>query len=416
MKHLDLFSGYGGFSIACERLGIETIGFSEIEKNANAVLNYHYPNIKNYGNISEITNLPDFDLLTGGSPCQDLSVAGKQKGLSGERSGLFFQFIRLLKEKQPANFIWENVKGTISSQNGWDFARVQIEMAESGYGFQWQVLNAKYFGVPQSRQRVFVIGHLGGKCPREIFFEQTDGGKNLRELTKNASQCYRVYDSEGIACTQASQAGGVGAKTGLYTINPKMQNYKLNDVAPTITASCHKEPPCFVDLSTNSSKLTEHSRAIQARYAKGYSKHSGEISGVYMIQRPRGNNVGGIKEMCPTISVNSFKDNNHLAIPVLTPDRIEKRQDGRRFKEDGEEMFTLTKQDKHGIYNGVKIRRLTPRECEKLMGLSVDWTKYGIEGKGLHELSDNARYKLCGNGVVVNVVEEIIKRLMQCQN
>jgi len=207
--------------------------------------------------------------------------------------------------------------------------------------------------LPLSRWESYKIakGHLGNECFREIFFEQEDGGKNLREFTKNASQGYRVYDQDGIACTQASQAGGVGAKTGLY----------------------------FVDLLTNSAKTTDNARAIQARYAKGYSKHSGEISGV--------------------------------AVPVLTPDRIEKRQNGRRFKEDGEPMFTLTGQDKHGIYNGFRIRRLTPRECEKLMGLPVDWTKYGIGEKGLYELSDNARYKLCGNGVVVNVVEAIMKKL-----
>lgn len=383
MKHLDLFSGYGGFTIACERYGIETIGFSEIEKNAKQVLKNRYPNIKNYGDINEITNLPDFDLLTGGSPCQDLSVAGKQKGLAGERSGLFFQFIRLLKEKQPANFIWENVKGTLSSQNGWDFARVQIEMAESGYAFQWQVLNAKYFGVPQSRQRVFVIGHLGNECRREIFFKQEDGGKNLRELTQNASQGYRVYDQDGIACTQASQAGGVGAKTGLYAVVDDY-NHKLNSpkIIGTVrqtfgnSAKGNGQKLMFVDLSTNSAKTTDNARAIQARYAKGYLKHSGEISGV--------------------------------AVPVLTPDRIEKRQNGRRFKEDGEPMFTLTGQDKHGVYNGFKIRRLTPKECERLMGLKDDWTRYGDK-----ELSDGARYKLCGNGVVVNVVEAIIKKLMK---
>ena len=207
MKHLDTFSGYGGFTQA---VASDTIGFSEIEPHAIAVLKYHYPEIKNYGSITEINadDLPDFDLLTGGSPCQDLSVAGKQAGLGGARSGLFFQFIRILKEKQPANFIWENVKGTLSSSDGWDFARVQIEMAEAGYAFQWQVLNAKYFGVPQSRERVFVIGHLGGECAREVFFEQEDRGKNIRELTQNASQGYRLYDPDGIAVTQASNAGG----------------------------------------------------------------------------------------------------------------------------------------------------------------------------------------------------------------
>lgn len=178
IKHFDTFSGYGGFTQAVEG---DTIGFSEIEKHAIAVLKYHYPEIKNYGSIEtlDIASLSDFDLLTGGSPCQDLSVAGKQAGLAGARSGLFFRFIAVLAEKQPANFIWENVKGALSSSHGWDFARVQLEMAEAGYSFQWQVLNAKHFGVPQSRERVFAVGHHGGAGFREVFFEPEDAGKDI---------------------------------------------------------------------------------------------------------------------------------------------------------------------------------------------------------------------------------------------
>ena len=206
MKYFSLFSGVGGFELSInnvyerlldipkgggqrdeplqlqedslhttsqsnERQGATCVGFSEIDKYAISVYQYHYKNHKNHGDITQINwnTVPDFDLVVGGSPCQDLSVAGKQKGLSGARSGLFFEFVRCLKEKQPTNFIWENVKGALSSSSGWDFARVQIEFSEAGYDCEWQVLNAKDFGVPQNRERIFVVGYLRGKSRPKVF-------------------------------------------------------------------------------------------------------------------------------------------------------------------------------------------------------------------------------------------------------
>ena len=159
------------------------VGFSEIDKYAISVYQYHYQSHKNYGDISLIdwNTVPDFDLVVGGSPCQDLSVAGKGKGLVGARSGLFFEFVRCLKEKQPTNFIWENVKGALSSSSGWDFARVQIEFAEAGYDVEWQVLNAKDFGVPQNRERIFVVGHLRGKSRPKVFPITSDDRKTTPE-------------------------------------------------------------------------------------------------------------------------------------------------------------------------------------------------------------------------------------------
>ena len=201
MTHFDLFSGYGGFTLALERVyetiynqpkvdelqtqpnlpssssnllqAASTIGFSEIDKYASAVLKYRWPNIKNYGDITKIdwSEVPDFDLLTGGSPCQDLSIAGKRAGLDGERSGLFYEYMRAVKEKRPKYFIWENVKGALSSNKGFDFAAVLNEMAEAGYSLWWQVLNAKDFGVPQNRERIFVVG-FRDESAREIFFER----------------------------------------------------------------------------------------------------------------------------------------------------------------------------------------------------------------------------------------------------
>ena len=182
-KQFDLFAGYGGFTIAGERCGFQTIGFSEIDKYANAVLKYHYPLIPNFYDITKInwSEVPDFDLLTGGSPCQDLSIAGKRAGLEGSRSGLFYEYMRAVKEKKPKYFIWENVKGALSSSSGWDFGIVINEMAEAGYSLWWQVLNAKDFGVPQNRERIFVVGFRDRPAP-EVFFEPRDDRQTLQQI------------------------------------------------------------------------------------------------------------------------------------------------------------------------------------------------------------------------------------------
>lgn len=219
MRYFDAFAGAGGFLIGIEnaydnRPSAERskdlselvsdaserksnaalcVGFSEIDKYASAVLRYRFPNVKNYGNIETIdwSSVPDFDLLTGGSPCQDFSVAGKRAGLEGNRSGLFHHFIRCLIEKQPKYFIWENVKGVLSSKSGKDFAFILNSLAEAGYSLCWQVLNAKYFGVPQNRERVFVVG-IRGEGGREVFFERGDNeeidGKSKKQPNESFSQ------------------------------------------------------------------------------------------------------------------------------------------------------------------------------------------------------------------------------------
>jgi DNA (cytosine-5)-methyltransferase 1 len=378
MTHFDLFSGYGGFSLALEKVygeqdknsiqhrersrvsqcplsngnssdcqtqsrenndDIITIGFSEIDKYASSVLKYHWPNTKNYGDITKInwSEVPDFDLLTGGSPCQDLSIAGKRQGLGGARSGLYFEYMRAVREKRPKYFIWENVKGALSSNNGKDFGIVLNEMAEAGYSLWWQVLNAKDFGVPQNRERIFVVG-FRDEPAREIFFE-------------------RGYNQE------------VGSKVH----------------------------PC-----------------IDAHYYKGHSNQR-QMMEIKQLNNPTHSNdrVYGEDGLSPCL--NTMQSGNRqpfVCRPVLTPDRLEKRQNGRRFKEDGEPSFTLTSQDKHGVYLPPRIRRLTPTECERLMGLPDGWTAKGIIDEKEVEISDSQRYKLCGNGVVVNVVEEIIKNLI----
>lgn len=286
---------------------------------------------KPYGSITDIDarTLPDFDLFVGGFPCQAFSIAGKRGGFEDTRGTLIYDVLRIVKEKHPKLVLLENVKGLLSHDGGRTFKTIITSLAELGYAVEWQVLNAKNFGVPQNRERVFIIGHLGGFGGRQVF-------------------------PLGSSDTVDTQSDGQG------------------------NAYC-----------------------LQA----GGDKHRGTY--IKQLNNPTHSNNRLYGEDGISPALNTAQGGNRqpkIVKPVLTPDRIEKRQNGRRMKEDGEPSFTLTGQDKHGIYDGMKIRRLTPTECERLMGLPDGWT----EG-----VSDTQRYKLCGNGVVVNVVEEIIKRLFK---
>ena len=374
LRHFDTFSGYGGFTISAQKLGWETVGFSEVDKYANAVLEYNF-NIKNYGDITKIKgeDLPDVDIITGGSPCQDLSVAGKGAGLNGARSGLFFCFINLIKEKQPMYFVWENVKGALSSSRGWDFARVQIEMEQAGYDVWWQVINAKDFGVPQNRERIFAIGIRKGSG-REILFEQQSGSKNretreqvsstihagyykqggrdqqyINKIVNTGHDGTNIYGTDGIAPTQKALGGGQGAKTGLYAVG----SFRKKDG--------------FVEK--------EESPTISSTYYKGVQHNQGEPAVAVPTQ------IGGSKKFGNASG--------------------------------SKEAYTLRASEPNGVIEDMRIRRLTPTECERLMGLEDGLTAKGIiDGKEV-DISDTQRYKMCGNGVVVNCVDYIYKLLRQ---
>lgn len=328
---------------------------------------------------------------------------------------------QLKEEDKPTYLFIENVKNLLSVNGGWDFARLLIEMERHGYDAEWQVLNSKDFGVPQNRERCFIIGHLRGRSASKVFPIEGTDGKNSVQIIDHRDGYRRntqVFAPDGITETlDTGQGGGRGHHVAL---------------------------PCFIDLSYQETELTNKARCLQARYNKGIANHKAEVSGV--------------------------------AIPVLTPDRAEKRQNGRRFKEDGEPMFTLTGQDRHGIAIEVKeatkqgyaecrvgidsvnfsmpnsktrrgrvgqeiantldtscnqgifvqvseeltvyavwyekyqcyiaIRKLTPKECFRLQGWSDDYFE-----KAQFVNSDSQLYKQAGNGVTVTVIEAIARKM-----
>lgn len=217
MKYLSLFSGIGGFELgiikAYEKLCIKNkkqkskrvrdkkrqcgklsdnsstrftcIGYSEIDKYAIQIYEKHFKH-KNWGDVTKIiaSELPDFELLVGGFPCQAFSIAGKRKGFDDTRGTLFFDITRILKEKRPRNFILENVKGLLSHDGGRTFKTIISTLTELGYCVEWQVLNAKNFGVPQNRERVFIVGHFGGLPERKVFPIRESNGGDITEYGK----------------------------------------------------------------------------------------------------------------------------------------------------------------------------------------------------------------------------------------
>jgi DNA (cytosine-5)-methyltransferase 1 len=171
LKFADGFAGAGGFRIALESLGHKCVWHCEIDKYCNQVYKYHWRDNNGAKDIRKVDprTIPNHDLFCGGFPCQDFSIAGKREGIKGVRGTLFYEIVRLVKAKRPPYLLFENVKGLLSSGGGIDFGLILASLDEIGYDLQWEVLNSKNFGVPQNRERVFIIGHLRGQPRPKIF-------------------------------------------------------------------------------------------------------------------------------------------------------------------------------------------------------------------------------------------------------
>lgn len=218
-----MFAGIGGFRTGLTRAGgFQCVGHCEIDKYANASYEAIYEPGKEERYDPDATkidpaDLPDFDLLCGGFPCQAFSIAGRRRGFDDICGTLFFEIARLAQSKRPSYLLLENVPGLLSHDKGRTFSVIPATLNDLGYRVEWMVLNSKHFGVPQSRRRLFLICYLDPRCAGKIFPVFGTGGKALIQVL-GGSQGSRVYDADGIACTQTAGAGGVGGKTGLYII------------------------------------------------------------------------------------------------------------------------------------------------------------------------------------------------------
>lgn len=216
-RYVSIFSGVEAASLAWEPLGWEPMAFSEIEPFPCAVLAERWPDVPNLGDITKIDWKEEIDgaidLVVGGSPCQSFSVAGKREGLKGA-SGLMFEYIRCVQELRPRWFLWENVPGALTSEDGGAFGQLLSEMDELGYGLAWRVLDAQFFGVAQRRRRLFLVGHLGAESPAEVLFEPdclSGNPQSSREKRKElASRAGRGAACAGFKYSAAPRANTIG--------------------------------------------------------------------------------------------------------------------------------------------------------------------------------------------------------------
>ncbi len=210
MTFTDLFNGIGGFRLAFERVGFKCVFACEKNRYARQVyekqfkINHPFPE-----DIREVDAIAECDLVCAGVPCQDVSLAGKRKGLYGENTGLFFEFIRLLERTKPRWVLFENVPGLLSSNRGRDFAVVLNKLGQCGYGLCWRILDSQYFGVPQRRRRVFIVGYFGAPCSPQVLFESESGKGTPATVQKTKKE---------IAYALTASTGGVSAKENQQTL------------------------------------------------------------------------------------------------------------------------------------------------------------------------------------------------------
>ena len=400
MTFLDLFAGVGGFRRGMELAGHKCVGFCEWDKFAAAsytsmhliteeqrsrlskmdlkarqkeILKEEYRNGEWYSaDVRLITGdtVPKCDCWCFGAPCQDFSVAGKRAGLEGDRSSLVREIFRILKEipetNRPEWLIYENVKGMLSSNRGRDFGSILLEMGELGYDTEWQLFNTKNFGVPQNRERVYTVGHLRTRGRKQVFpLKGADGENSVPIEIIGHKDGYRrntqIFSPNG--CTEALDTAAGGGR-GHHTIVPVV----IGGIG-------------------------------EKNFGKQYREGNRVYDGTKIATALKASNVGNAGGASNLYSV-------PIVIPVLTPERAEKRQNGRRFKENGEPSFTLTSQDRHGVAVSIPIKEaVSAGYTEASEGDSINLTmpdsktRRGRVGKKVAQTLDCG----CNQGIIVKL-------------
>ena len=454
MKYGSVCSGIEAASVAWHPLGWEPQWFSEIESFPSEVLKQRFPDIPNLGDMTKLTLNPTFneksiDLLVGGTPCQSFSVAGLRGGLADPRGNLMLTFLGLADAKKPKWIVWENVPGVLSSNGGKDFGTFLGALGELGYGFAYRVLDAQHFGVAQRRRRVFVVGCLGDwRAAAAVLFERESlqgnpkpSRKKREEVTTDAQgsvgEASSWWDGSQVAGTLTKQnANGAqrmpdkdnfGAilqqpfrKVRRAQSDSDFETWEKDETANTIN--------CFDVGDVRSTNVVAQPIAFKVRGGcegggKGYlgqEEQAFTISAMqdqqiaqplYYESHPNDSRVNGPKDVADTVSARYGTGGGNTPL-VQQPIAV----DTYNYTTNDHTTQTIRSQSdtEHigAVLHSMAIRRLTPKECERLQGFPDDWTKihYHKNGKS-KECPDGPRYKACGNSMAVPVMRWIGERI-----
>lgn len=364
MKAVELFAGVGGFRLGLEKAGHQVIWSNEWDKYAADTYDKNFTGKIDRRSITDVPagDIPVHDLICGGFPCQAFSIAGKRKGFDETRGTLFFEIMRIARYHRTPYLFLENVKGLLNHDGGRTFDTIIRTLDELGYDCQWQVLNSKDFGVPQNRERIFIIGHLRGEPRPEVFpigqSGQQDSKPNLSAVgVNNPSRGYEAR-TDGLAGT--IRAGESGTKNIIQLKHSNDRVYGADGVAPTL----------------NTMQGGNRQPFIATHY--GFKDKPVEFH-----------------KISPTLKAQSHR--HEPMVVERTPLRF---LDRNQKNIEGDYSFTVDTTNTGGLKVDGRIRRLTPTECERLQGFPDGWT----EG-----MSDTQRYKQMGNAVTVNVIEAIAR-------
>lgn len=413
MKFGSLFAGIGGFDLGLERAGMTCKWQVEKDERCISVLERHFPDAPRHDDVRTF-NAKDairVGLIVGGFPCQDLSVAGARRGLAGERSGLFFEFIRIVSELAPRWVLIENVPGLLSSNQGRDMGAILGSLGHLGYGFAYRVLDAQYFGLAQRRKRVFIVGCAGdARRACQVLFEpesmfrdsppsRETGTRVAASLTQgsgvnsNAPGRRREDDVNIALCLNGKQRSRYDGESETFVSAP-------------LTVSPHadnesQESRLVVGALASHSK--EHGHAMTTQQAA-------EAGQLIPFDTTQITSAGNYSNPGPGAPCHPLASQQHPpAVAFRTSGNCGVMPQGDRTAA----LNTATDPCQQIVQHAMSVRRLMPIECERLQGFPDDWTRYDAAG---NEISDSARYRMIGNAVAVPVAEWIGRQILKAES